>query len=310
MKPRRIISWLLLAAWLAGADPAPAAEPALTNAPVTARDFYNAGTHLLAAKKLAAAETMFLSALAAQDERVQPPALYNLAHTLFAAGDELLKKGPDAQKTTMQARAALAAGNAAIRQAENALAGNEVERMMAAYLDGRGARRELRAAEKTVRAALEVYGQTLQKWQRAADDFKGAAEMNPADPQAAKNAATVERHIARLIDSVRQMQAMLEALGQQQQALGKLISQLKGRIPAPQAPPGAAGDEEDEPETTPESLAGRQEDAGRAGEQMPVPVSPEQAGQMLDNLAIDGSRRLPMSDQPTAPPKGKTGRQW
>ena len=54
--------------------------------PATARDFYNAGTELLAAKKFTGAEEMLLSALAAQDERVQPPALYNLGQARFADG--------------------------------------------------------------------------------------------------------------------------------------------------------------------------------------------------------------------------------
>ena len=79
--------------------------------------------------------------------------------------------------------------------------------MVAAYLEGRGARRELRDAEKAVQAAMETYGKTLQKWQRAADDFKSAAELNPADTNAARNAEIVERGIAKLVDSLRKMQA-------------------------------------------------------------------------------------------------------
>ena len=79
-------------------------------APATARGFYNAGTKLLAGKKFAEAETMFQSALAVQDERVQPAALYNLGHTRFSAGVELLKKGPDAQKISAMASAAGAEG--------------------------------------------------------------------------------------------------------------------------------------------------------------------------------------------------------
>jgi hypothetical protein len=54
---------------------------------------------------------MFESALAAQDERVQPPALYNLGHTRFGEDMELLKKGPDAQKVSALGNAALAAGD-------------------------------------------------------------------------------------------------------------------------------------------------------------------------------------------------------
>jgi len=101
-----------------------------TNAvvPVTARDFYNAGTELLAAKKYADAERMLQSSLAGQDERVQPPALYNLGHVRFAEGVELLKKGPDAQKALAQGEEATTTGASAIRSAESALAGNDLSR--------------------------------------------------------------------------------------------------------------------------------------------------------------------------------------
>ena len=254
-------------------------------APVTARDFYNAGTKLLAGKKFAEAEKMFQSAVAAQDERVQPAAIYNLGHARFAEGVELFKKGPDAQKVTARGNAALAAGEHAIGAAGAALAENNLDKMIAAYLEGRGARHDLRDAEKAVQAAMEAYGKTLLKWQRAADDFKGAAELNPADTNATRNAEIVERSIAKLVDSLRQMQQMAGMMGKQKQDLGKLLSKLKGQIPAPNAPPGAAGDDdEDEPGMKPDSLAGQKENAGREGEQMQVPLSPDRAGQILDGF--------------------------
>jgi tetratricopeptide (TPR) repeat protein len=280
-------------------------------APVTSRDFYNAGTKLLATGKFAGAEEMFQSALAAQDERVQPPALYNLGHARFDEGAEILKNGPDAQKAAAQGNAALAAGGQAIRQAESSLAQNNLDKMVAAYLEGRGARRELRDAEKAVQAAMETYGKTLQKWQRAADDFKSAAELYSADTNAARNAQIVERGIAKLVDSLRQMQEMSGAMGKQGQDLGAALSQLKGRIPASNAPPGAAGDDDaDEPGVQPDSLAGQKEGASRQGDQLQIPLSPDQAGQILDGLSFDGSRRLPMSDKQGAPPNDKKGRDW
>ena len=296
----------LLLAFHAAAD-----EAANAPAPVTAREFYNAGAKLLAAKNFAEAEKMFQSALAAQDERVQPPALYNLGHARFAEGVELLKKGPDAQKVAAQGNAALAAGEQALRQDESSLAENNLEKMVAAYLEGRGARHQLRDAEKAVAAAMETYGKTLQKWQRAADDFKGAAELNPADTNATHNAKIVERSIAKLVDSLRQMQEMMGAMGKQKLDLGKMLSKLKGQIPAPNAPPGAAGDDdEDEPPTQPESLAGQKENAPPPGDQMQMPLSPEQAGEILDGLSLDGTRRLAMSDKEGAPPKDRKGRNW
>jgi tetratricopeptide (TPR) repeat protein len=287
-----------------------AADETNSVTPVTARDFYNAGTKLFAAKKFADAEQMFQSALAAQDERVQPMALYNLGHTRFDDGAELLKKGPDAQKVSAQGNAALAAGQNALRSGESALAQNDLEKMVAAYLEGRGVRHQLRDAEKAVQAAMESYGKTLSKWQRAADDFKSAAEMNPADTNATRNAEIVERGIAKLVDSLRQMQAMLGAMGKQRQDLGKMMGKLKGQIPAPDAPPGAAGDDDDEDAVQPDSLAGQKENGAREGDQMQVPLSPEQAGQILDGLSLDGRRRLSMSDKQGSPSKDRKGRNW
>jgi len=280
-------------------------------APVTARDFYNAGTKLLAEKKFADAEQMFESALAAQVESVQPPALYNLGHARFDEGVELLKKGPDAQKVAAQGDAALAAGGQAIRDAESALAENNLNKMIYAYIEGRGARHDLRDAEKAVQSAMETFGKTLEKWQRAADDFKSAAELNPADTNATRNAEVVERDIARLVDSLQKMQQLAGALAGQHQRLNDLLSQLRGRIPKEDAPPGAAGDDdEDDQGVQPDSLAGQKENASREGDQMQIPLSPEQAGQILDGLSLDAGRRLSMSDKEGKPSKDKKGRDW
>jgi tetratricopeptide (TPR) repeat protein len=280
-------------------------------APASPREFYNAGTKMLAVTNFAEAEKYFQAALAAQDERVQPAVLYNLGHTRFDEGSELLKKGPDAQKTAAQGNAALAAGDHAIRQSEAALAEKNVEKMVAAYLEGRGARRELREAEKAVQAAMETYGKTLAKWQRAADDFKGAAELNPADTNAAHNAEIVERGIAKLVDQQNQMMQMMGAMGKQKQDLGNMLSQLKGQIPAPNAPPGAAGDDDDEDKgVQPDSLAGQKENASREGGQIEMPLSPDVAGQLLGGLGLDGSRRLPMNETNTSQPKERSRRTW
>lgn len=291
----------------AAANAAAVVEPA----PVSARDFYNAGTRRLAARKFAEAETLLDSALAAQDDQVQPPAMYNLGLSRFAAGGEFLRQGPDAAKASAQGHAALAAGDQAIARAETALAGNDLDALVGAYLEGRGARHELHQAEKAVQAAMETYGKTLQKWERADQDFKGSAELNPAGTNATHNAAAVERAIAKLIDSLRQMQGMLGAMDQKRQQLGQELGKLKGRIPAADAPPGSAGEgDDDDNGTRPDELAGQQEGAVQEGNQMEMQLSPEQAGRILDGLSLDSSRRLSMSDQQGTPAKDRKGRNW
>jgi tetratricopeptide (TPR) repeat protein len=283
-----------------------------TNAitPVTARDFYNAGTQMLGAKKFAPAEEMFDAALAAQDERVQPRALYNLGHTRFADGAERLKQGPDAQTIATQGDAALAAGGNAIRSMGAALMDTNLTKLVAAYREGRGARRRVRDAEKAVQAAMQAFGYTLRQWERAMDDFNSAAELHPADTNAAHNAEIVKRAIARLVDTLQAMQQMGGQLGDQKQQLDQLGSKLKGRIPAPDAPPGGYGEDEEEG-VQPESLAGQKENAPHeGGEEQQIGISPDLAKQMLDGMSPGGTRLLPLSDQQTEPPRERTGRNW
>ena len=164
---------------------------------------------------------------------------------------------------------------------------------------------------------METYEKVLAKWQRAVDDFKGTAELNSIDKNSPDNEATlnakiVERRIAKLVDELRQMQQMMGAMGKQRQDLGKMLSQLKGRIPAPNAPPGAAGedDEEEDQGVKPDSLAGQKENASREGGQIEMPLSPDVAGQLLGGLGVDGSRRLPMNETNTSQPKERSRRTW
>jgi len=289
-------------------------------APVTARDFFNTGTRFLAATNFISAEQMFGAALEQQDEQVQPLAEYNLGQARFAEGVDIFKKGPDAQKVSAQGEAVLAEGANAIQMARSALADNQLDKIVAAYIEGRGARKNLRAAEKAVQATMDIYGRTLTKWQRADDDFKGAAELNPADGRAASNARIVEQYIARLIDLIKKMEQMLGQMRGQDSELGKLLSQLKGQMPAPNAPPGGKGDDDDDDKSdgmgghgdvTPESLMGKEESGGGDGGQLTAPLSLDQAAQILDGLQIDSGRRLPMGGDNEGKPSGdRKGRNW
>ena len=82
-------------------------------------------------------------------------------------------------------------------------------------------------------------------------------------------------------------------------------------IPAANAPPGPAGDDDDEDQgVTPDSLAGKKEGASRQGDQMQLPLSPDQASQILNGLSLDGTRRLDMSDKEATPAKNRNGRIW
>ncbi len=67
--------------------------------PATPRESFNAGTRQLKAGKLREAEALLESAVASQNQGLQPPALYNLGLVRFGQGAEELKKGPPAKPT-------------------------------------------------------------------------------------------------------------------------------------------------------------------------------------------------------------------
>ena len=180
--------------------------------------------------------------------------------------------------------------------------------MVAAYQRGRGAKKELKAATKAVKAAMEVCGNTLLKWQRAAGDFQSAAELNPADKDAAKNADVVNRHIARLIDQIREMQQAMAQMQQAGKQLGEKMEQLKGRIPAPDAPPGGKGEEEEEEEEAGGMRPEMQESPGKTGEERNM--SPEEAGQLLNGLKRDADRKLPMNQGEEGKPRDPKRPNW
>jgi hypothetical protein len=276
--------------------------------PSTPRDFFNAGTQKLQEGKLREAEAFLENAIASQSETLQPPALYNLGHVRFKQGVEELKKGPSAAASAARGRAAAAAADDAIHAADEALAGDDIQKMVGAYLRGRGARKELKAAMQTVKQAMETHGTALSKWQRSESDFKSTAELNRSDEDALQNADAVDRRIAKLIDSIRQLQQATGAMGDKNPELGKKLKQLKGRIPAPNMPPGGAGDD-DEDEDSPKGMEpGQKENASREGHEMDL--SPEMASWLLDSFKLDTERRLPMGGNETAEPKDRFRPTW
>ena len=175
---------------VAGGKVPDSAEPA---APATPREFYNAGTRKLREGKLGEAEPLLESALAAQQAALRPPALYNLGHLRFGQGLQELKKSPPAAATLSSGQTTSRQAGETIRSAAEALAGNDLQTMVDAYLRGRGRRRELNAVLAAVRAALETHRATLGKWQRSAGDFRSALELNQSQADARFNAEVVDR---------------------------------------------------------------------------------------------------------------------
>jgi hypothetical protein len=298
---------LVASATVAATPPANIPEP---SAPAGPREFFNAGTQKLREGKLREAEAFLESALSSQVQRFQPSALYNLGHVRFDEGVEELKKGPAARPTATAGRVAAQNGDQAIRTADAALASDDVDKMVAAYMHGKGVRKELKAATAAVRRALEAHGKTLTRWQRSSGDFKSTLELRATDQDAQHNAEVVDRCIAKLVDSIQELEQMANAMGEKQQELKQKMKQLKGRIPEPKMPPGAADEEDDEDEEDQQMgpEPGQKEGPPKDGREMVL--SPEQASWMLESYKLDSERRLPMGQNAPAKPKDRSRPTW
>jgi len=70
--------------------------------------------------------------------------------------------------------------------------------------------------------------------------------LNGADLDARRNAKVLDRSIAKLVDSIQELQQCSNGTCNKGQQLSDALKKLKGRIPNPDMPPGAAGDEEED----------------------------------------------------------------
>jgi tetratricopeptide (TPR) repeat protein len=285
--------------------PGVAKVPAKT--PKTPRELFNAGTENLRAKQLREAENYLESVLASQSPQFECPALFNLGHVRFGQGVEALKKTPPGSATIENAGSAAQGGAEAIRSVDEAMATDDVQRLVAAYMNGRGRQRQMKAATEAVKQALQQHAVALNKWERASSDFKSALELDPQDQDARENAEVVDRHIAKLVDMIQRMQKMLEMLGQQSKALGEKLKKLKGKIPGKDMPPGAGGEDE-EGEFPFGKEPGQKEGATKDGTE--VNMSPEQAGWLLESFKLDSERKLPMGPGKPGQPKDRTRPTW
>lgn len=301
---RWLLNWLLLFMLLSSFF----IQPLL--AEDSPREVFNAGTKQLRAGMLKDAEETLQRAVASQDDRVQAAALYNLGLVRVAQGAEILKKAPAASPTARHAELMADLGDEVGQRVEDAMANQDVGQMLAAYSRGRGVRREMRAAIKAIKQALEKYGTALAKWQRAAGDFKSAAELHP-DANAKSNADATDRAIAALIDKINQLQQAGAKLAGAKGKLGQQLMKMKGQIPAPNMPPGAPGGSEEDDEDDDEPFGkkpGQQEGEPRMGNE--TKLSREEAGQLLNGFKLGGDRHLPMGTDEKAAPKKPTGRNW
>jgi hypothetical protein len=202
------------------------------------REVYNEGTRKLREGKLNEAEAILQNAVSSQNPGVQAEALYNLGETRFQQGMQEYTNAPDGKAIVTKSAIADDHAGAAIKAADDALAGEDQMALLSAYLHGRAARKELRSALEAVKRAMDAYGVVLAKWQRASGDFKSTAELREADADARTNAGVVDRWIEDVLNRQKLLMSSQEQMQQKSDELSKQLKDLNQKRPDEPSRPG------------------------------------------------------------------------
>ncbi len=204
--------------------------PALASQP-GARELYNEGVSRLGKGELRDAEMALRRAAGAEVENVQPLALYNLGHVRFRQGEETLKGEGNRQQLLDSSTAAVAVAEEAIRSGGKALESDAVQEIIAAYMEARAARKELRFSRDETSRTMGLIGSALERWRRSVGDFHSALELDAANADAQVNAAVVERKIEELLKFKKEIEEKSEQAGEEREKLKEMMKKMRGKIP-------------------------------------------------------------------------------
>ena len=257
-----------------------AAAPALA-VQRSARELYNEGAAKLGKGELRDAESALREAAASNVESVQPLALYNLGHVRFAQGAETLKGEGNRQQLLGSADAACVVAEEAIRRGEPIADGGDLQQIIAAYMEARTARKELRVSRDDTRRELDLLGSALSRWRRSVGDFQSAAELDARNADATFNADVVERKIAELLKFKKQTEQRSESVGDQREKIKELMKKLRGKIPKGMMRESDDEEDDDEPDDKGEPKPGEKQQQRIGGERE---VSPEMARWLKETM--------------------------
>lgn len=275
--------------------------------PQNAREFYNVGTQQLTNDNFRLAESYLQTAVASNDPRIQPVALFNLGHTRFRQGIEALKEINSGQ-VQQRTEATFGTINGALVAGSNALASNNMDEIIAAYRHGRGARKDLKSTTLAIKKAMETHSSVLLKWERASGDFKSAFELKPSDTAAKTNGEFVDANIAQLIDMLQREQNSSMFLKGDSEKIKNMMAELKKRLPKDSEEAKDDGGDEEENDKPKEPRKGDQEAPAQEGKEKQM--DREEAMRLIESLKLDSNRKLPLGMEQTGTPKNNNGRNW
>jgi len=274
--------------------------------PTSPRAQFNAGTTSLRAGHWREAENALVAAVTSNDAAVQPLALYNLGQVHFRAGQEAMKGVPLAAELETQSDQNIQAAISVVKAADAALAGDDLRAAGSAYRSGNSQLRSLKKLLDTLKSSVDTCGSVVQRWQRAADDFRSAAELRAHYDNAQTNAGITDLQVAELTNERWKIQEIQAALEAQRVELQKRLDALKRKLP-PEATKNEQGENNDTKSPSENPKPEEQPNKGDQGKEMVL--TPEEAMRLLTSLKLDLNRQYSAGNQPDDHQKN-AGRNW
>jgi hypothetical protein len=286
-------------------------------------NLYNEGVAKLAANELREAESALRRAVETNDERVQPPALYNLGHVRFLQGKETLKGEGNRQQLLDSSDAATALAEEVIRRVTPIAESDDINELIGAYMEARAARKRLRLEKEQSTRALDLLGSALSRWRRSVGDFRGAHELNQANTDASFNADVVERHIEELLKFEKVLVERQGKGGKQREKLTELMKCMRGKIPKDMQ---RGSDDEEDDEEEEEGRGENQPPGGETAKQQRQRIGgereidpdmlrvlkekmPQRTMSVDQEREREGEGARPINQKPREP-KARKGRDW
>jgi Ca-activated chloride channel family protein len=274
--------------------------------PTSSRALFNLGAGNLQNGRWREAENALNAAVNANDPEIQPLALFNLGHVRFHAGQELLKGVAHSGDLEAQGDKAIEAAGPVVKSADAALAGDDLRAEAMAYRSVNSTLRSFKKLLDTIKGSVDTCGTALERWQRAENDFRSAAELRLNYDNAQTNAVIMDQHVAELTGERWKLQEIQEAVETQRVELQKRFDALKKKLP-PEATKNERGDENDSKSPSENPKPEEQPNKGDQGKEMVL--TPEEAMRLLSSLKLDLSRQYSAQNMPDDQKKN-AGRNW
>ena len=291
-----------------------AAAPVLASQP-GARELYNDGVAKLGKGELRDAEMSLRKAAGAEVETVQPLALYNLGHVRFRQGEETLKGEGNRGQLLDSSAAAIAVAEEAIRGGARALENDALQEIIAAYLDARAARKDLRFSRDETSRTMGLIGSAMERWRRSVGDFHSALELDAANGDAKTNAEVVERKIAELLKFKKELEQKSEQVAEEREKIKEMMKKMRGKIPKEMQRESDDEEDDDEEEEKKEEPKPGEKQQQRIGSDREV--SPDMARWLKETMKRRtmslGTKQEGEGFKPTEEqrkPQQRKGRNW